>query len=78
MQQFDLVDDEPPFGERPGLVETDGVDPGQAFDGGQFLHQDVAAPQADHADGEGDRGQQDQSLGDHRHQAGDARGGWPP
>jgi hypothetical protein len=56
------------LGERPGLVRTDHVHPGQTLDRGQFLHQHVLLPQPDHADGEGERGQQHEPLGHHRHQ----------
>ena len=42
------------LGDRARLVGAHHVDPGQALDGGQFLHQHPAPAQAQHAGGEGD------------------------
>ena len=58
------------LGEGAGLVEADHVDPGQALHRRQFLHQHPPPPEADHAHGEGHRGQQHQAFGDHGHDAG--------
>lgn len=62
------------LGEGAGLVEADRVDPGQALDRGQLLDQALLAAQPDDADGEGDGGEQDQSLGDHGDDAADRAG----
>ena len=66
----------PRLGERAGLVRADDVDPGQALDGGQFLDEALPLAEPDDAHREGDRGHEDQALGDHgdqcRDHAGDA------
>ena len=59
------------FGERPGLVEADDVDAGEALDRGQLLHEHVAAGQRDCRDREREARQQHQALGNHRHDTGD-------
>src|SRR5512132_3806439 len=51
--------------DRARLVEADHVHPGQGLDRRQLADQHLAAAEADHPDGEGDAGQQDQPLGDH-------------
>ena len=60
---------ERPLGEGARLVEADHVHPGEALDGRQLLGQDLLRRQPGGAHGEGDAGQQDESLGHHRHQA---------
>jgi hypothetical protein len=59
------------LGQRAGLVGADDVDPGEALDGRQLLHQHVAATEAHDPRREGEAGQQHQALGDHRPDAGD-------
>jgi hypothetical protein len=54
--------------EGAGLVRADHVHPGQAFDRGKFLHQALLLAEPDDADREGQRGEQDEPLGHHRHQ----------
>lgn len=74
VQRADLGDVHTALGEGAGLVQTDHVDPGQALDGRQLLHQALLAAEPDDADREGDRGEQDQALGDHRDDAADRAG----
>ena len=50
----DLDDVEPhrPFGERPGLVDAQDVDPGQHLDRRELLNDDVPLPEAEDRDHE--------------------------
>ena len=59
-------------GQGAGLVQADDVDPGQALDGGQLLHQDLLPGQLHGGQQERHRGQQHQAL---RHQPDQAAGG---
>ena len=70
VEHFERLHRQPPFGEGARLVEADHVHPRQSLDRRQFLHQHPAPPEADHADGEGHRGEQDQAFGDHGRDAG--------
>ncbi len=71
VERADLGQPHAVLGERAGLVRADDVDPGQALDRRQLLHQALALPEPDHADREGDAGEQDEALGHHRHERGD-------
>ena len=68
------VERDGPVGQGAGLVDAQHVHPGQALDGGQLLHQDVAPGQGDRGHAEGDTGQQHQPLRDHAHQRRDRPG----
>ena len=61
------------LGERAGLVEAHDVDPGEALDRGQLLHQHLAAGERHRREHEGDAGEQHEALGHHRDHAGDGR-----
>ncbi|MGX1255334.1 hypothetical protein RKD48_007845 [Streptomyces ambofaciens] len=68
-QRKDLVDVHGRLGECSRLVQAHSVHPGQTLDGGKLLDQTLLLAEPDHADGEGERGQQDEPLGDHGHEA---------
>ena len=56
-------------GERPGFVECDRIDAGQALERGRALHDDAFAPQPRHRgdDGRGRRQDQRTGAGDDQH-----------
>ena len=72
---LDLTETDTAGGDGAGLVQAQGVDPGQDLDGGQLLNQDVAPGQGQGGGGEVDRGQEHQALGHHADHAGDAGDG---
>ena len=69
-ERDDLVERERAVGQRAGLVDADDVDAGERLDGGQALDERSAARHARRADGERDRGEQDEALGHERDAAG--------
>ena len=66
-----VLDDEPPLGERAGLVDAQHVDAREALDGRQLLHEHPVLRQADDADGEREAREQHEPLRHHRDRAGD-------
>ena len=78
VERAQLGDVHAALGEGAGLVEADHVDAGQALDGGQLLHQALLAAEPDDTDREGDGGEQDEALGDHRDDAADRAGDRSP
>ena len=71
IEQYDVGQRERSLGDGAGLVDAQGVDPGQHLDRRQFLHQASLLGQTRHTDREGDAGEQHQSFRDHAHQTGD-------
>ena len=71
VEHLEPIEHDVALGEGARLVETDDVDPGQALDRGQLLHEHVAAGERDRGDPEREARQQHQALGDHAHDAGD-------
>ena len=65
VQAQDLLELDPPGGQGAGLVQAQGVHPGQDLHGGQLLDQDVLVGQGQAGCGEVDAGQEHQALGDH-------------
>src|SRR5450759_2708649 len=76
-QLLELAELQLPLRERAGLVEAHHVHAREPLDGGKLLHQDVLAPEGDHADREGDAHQQDKAFRHHAHQTGDGPGRGP-
>ena len=68
---LDLSEADTAGGNGAGLIQAQGIDPGQDLDGGQLLNQDVAPGQGQGGGGEVDGGQEHQALGHHADHAGD-------
>jgi hypothetical protein len=65
VEHLEPVEADVALGQGAGLVETDDVDPGQALDRGELLHQHLAPGERDRGDPEREAGQQDETLGHH-------------
>ena len=70
---FDPGDGQRSLGDRAGLVGAQHVDPSEHLDRRQFLHEATLFGEAHDADGEGDAGEEHESLGHHADEARDER-----
>jgi len=69
--RHDVGDTDPRVGQRPGLVDAEGVDRGKRLDRVQLLHESSEPGEADGGGGERQRDEEDEALGDERDHARD-------
>ncbi len=71
VEHLEPIEHDVALGERARLVETDDVDPREALDRGELLHEHVAAGERDRGDPEREARQEHEAFGNHAHDAGD-------